>query len=355
MTAPLEELHRAYPEAELHVAVHTRWAPLLESHPFIHKVWTYERHKEKTARAKAIARLALNLRKQRFDTVINFHASPSSATIAFATGAKTRSIHFHGHRDKNRYSTVPIPGKGILKPVIERDMDAVRALGIHVPPGRTPKIHLQKIEIDRAREWLAQAGLVGESQGPLLGLGLGASRPTKCWPVERFAALAIHWCERENGGVLVPLGPEDDSTLHAFLKALDDQLSSTLVSAHDRAALRKRIVVEKNIPVRKLASLQSQLGVFAGNDSGPKHLAIAVGTPTVTLFGPEDPFEWHPYSREEHPILHIEHLACRRDAQEGMPPWCGLNICTTERHRCMRDIGIDEVLATCKRTTRRRP
>ena len=82
--------------------------------------------------------MGLKLRQERFDCVVNFHASPSTAMISFASGAKTRSIHFHGHNDKNRYSTVAIPGKGTLKPIIERDMDAVRALGLVVPEGRSP-------------------------------------------------------------------------------------------------------------------------------------------------------------------------------------------------------------------------
>ena len=57
--------------------------------------------------------MGLKLRQERLDCVVNFHASPSTAMIGFASGAKTRSIHFHAS-DKNRYSTVAIPGKGTL-------------------------------------------------------------------------------------------------------------------------------------------------------------------------------------------------------------------------------------------------
>src|SRR3989338_4246346 len=115
MTAPLLELRRIFPHAEIHVTVTSPWTPLLEFHPGVNRIWAYERRKETAARAKTIAALALKLRKENFDCVINFHASPSSSTLAFATGAKIRSVHFHGHRDKNRYSTVEIPGKGKIK------------------------------------------------------------------------------------------------------------------------------------------------------------------------------------------------------------------------------------------------
>ena len=60
-------------------------------------------------------------------------------------------------------------------------------------------------------------------------------------------------------------------------------------------------------------------------DSGPRHLAAAVGTPTLTLFGPEEPFRWHPYSLERHPIV-LREVPCRP---------CGLSVCVEKKHECM--------------------
>lgn len=343
MTACLEELKRAYPEAQLHVAVSARWAPLFESYPGIHKVWTYERHKDPAARAKAVARIALNLRREKFDCVVNFHASPSSAMIAFATGARVRSIHFHGHKQKNKHSTVEVPGKGTLKPITERDMDTVRALGIHVPSGRMPAIHLRAVEIDRAKEWLGKSG----ATGPVLGIGLGASRPSKSWPLDRFAALAVNWCQQTGGSAIAFSGPEDKGKQEELLKSVDDLLSATIPDTEARASVRSRILTQVGLPLRSLAAVQHQLSVFAGNDSGPRHLAVAVGIPTVTVFGPEHPFEWHPYPTDRHPFFFLENLPCRKDGAPGMPPWCGLEECVSEQHQCMRMIGVDAVLEGC--------
>ena len=343
MTAPLLEISRAYPQAELHVAVTKAWAPVMEGVPGVRKIWTYERHKEKTARARALARFAYRLRKEKFDCVLNFHASPSTATLAWAIGAKTRSIHFHGHRDRNRYSTVIVPGKGVLKPIIERDMDTLRALGVHVPAGRYPKLFLQPAEIREADETLARLGLEGQT----LGLSLGASRPTKSWPIDRFASLAIEWCQKTPGGVLALAAPQETEILKQFLKTVDDLLVSTVESVAQRAAIRTRIQGTCSLSIRGLASILSRLKVLAGNDSGPRHIAVAVDTPTVTLFGPENPFEWHPYPLDRHPYLFIENLPCRQDADPGMPPWCGLHLCTIEEHRCMRQIGVQAVLKAC--------
>lgn len=349
MTAPLEELKKAFPDAEIHLAVMSYWAPLFAEYPGISRVWTYERRKETAARAKTAAHLALRLRKERFDCVINFHASPTSATISFATGAPTRSIHFHGHQDRNRYSTVLIPGKGLIKPVIERDMDAVRALGLHVPAGRMPGLFLDSAEKNLIQEWFKKLAL----PAPILGLGLGASRPTKSWSIERFAALAVSWCAQEGGGVFAPVGQDEGELLHIFLKEIENQLSATTSDPHERASIRSRIITEKGMPIRRLAAALSHLSVYVGNDSGPKHVAVAVGTPTVTIFGPEDPFEWHPYPREMHPYFFISGLSCRKDAMPGFPPWCGIDRCVEEQHQCMRNVGVNEVFKAARQVARR--
>ncbi len=344
MTAPLAELRRAYPAAEIHAVVTSAWAPLLESHPAVDRIWPYERWSETAARARAIARLALRLRKERFDCAVNFHASPSSALLAFGSGAKTRSVHFHGHRDRNRYSTVTVPGKGTLKPILERDMDVIRALGLHVPAGRSPQIYLQPVELERTVDRLDRQGL----HAPLLAIGIGSSRPTKGWPLERYATLGVLWAEQTGGGAVAVTGPGEEELSREFLKLVDDALS-VLPDLAQRVAIRSLVSSEGTLSLREVAALTSRCAVFVGNDSGPKHLAVAVGAPTVTLFGPEHPFEWHPYPRERHPHFFIEGLKCRKDALPGMPPWCGLDVCIEEQHRCMRQIGIETVLAECRR------
>lgn len=343
MTAPLAELRKAYPNAEIHAAVLTAWAPLLEGQSYVDRVWTYDRHKDPAARAKTATRLALKLRKEHFDCVVNFHASPSSAMISFATGARLRSIHFHGHKDKNRYSTVTVPGKGQLKPIIERDMDAVRALGLAVPEGKLPILRVREPELQWAKNYVHKLG----GGKPMFAVSLGASRPTKSWPVERFAAAALGWCRSRDGIAVAILGPSENHLKTEFLKALDDQLSTIVTDAYERTKLRARITVESRLSVRELAALISQSAVLLGNDSGPKHLAVATGTPTVTLFGPEHPFEWHPYPTARNPYFFVENLACRMDAMPGMPPWCGLDLCIQEQYKCMRLIGTDAVLEKC--------
>ena len=348
MTAPLVELAYAFPQSEIHVLVNQSWNSLFKNLPGIHRLWTLNKGSNLADRTYQLAKLAYLLRRENYDCVINLHASPSTATLAMVTGAKTRAIHFHGHHDQNRYSTVDIPGKGIVKPHIERDMDALRALGIHVPAGRIPCLTLQPTEIHEGQQFLKKLGL----SKPILMINLGASRPTKSWPIERFAALAIEWSKRNRGGVLALADSKEGSLIHQFLLSVDELLPS-MTSEKQRAEIRSQIAARNDFPLRVLASLLKQAAVVVGNDSGPKHLAIAVDTPTVTVFGPEHPFEWHPYSQERHPFLYIENLPCRNSGDEGKPAWCSLTQCDIEEHKCMRQIGVNAVLAEALRVARK--
>lgn len=345
MTAPLLELRRAFPGAQIHVVVTDTWAPLLENHPAADRIVPYQRHHGAASRAKAIARLAIDLRKEKYDCVVNFHASPSSSALAYAVGAKVRAIHFHGHKDKNRYSTTLVPGKGVLKPVIERDMDTVRSLGVVVPEGKQPSIFLDESEVARARTRIGQMGLYG----PILGLGIGASRNTKIWPLERFASIAIRWCDQYRGSVVVYHARGEETVSRRFFDAVDRKLVEWYKDPISRKAVRGRILAEVQLPLRLLASMLKNNQLYVGNDSGPKHVAVAVGTPTLTLFGPEDPFEWHPYPVATHPIHYIEGLKCRNDQEPGYKPWCGLHECKVEEHRCMKFISEDEVFRSIER------
>jgi ADP-heptose:LPS heptosyltransferase len=355
LTAPLAELRRAWPRAEIHVAVTSTWAPLLEHHPAIDKIWRYDRFEDRAARAKAVMRLAFKLRREHFDCVVNLHASPSSATISFATGAPRRSIHFHGHKDRNRHSTVTIADKGIVKPIIERDMDAVRALDISVPTGRLPRLYVLEQERKNARERLLIA-----SPRPLLMIGLGASRPAKAWPLERFAELAVDWAmSPEAGSSLAIAGPAEESLVTGFLKSVDTLLETRVADRSLRASIRARIHGKHTLSLRELAATLTWAAVFVGNDSGPKHIAVAVGCPTVTIFGPEHPLEWHPYPVDQHPYLFVDQLACRPTHPNGSmpapPPWCGVHDClvtSPEQHRCMRMITVEQIMAECRRVTR---
>jgi len=334
LTAALKELHRNFPNAQIHAAVPDPWIWLLEGFPGVTKLLPVTWHNDRAARTKAATALAFKLRNESYDLVCGFHSSPVAAMVALSTGAKTRAIHFHSFKAKNMYSTVTIPGKGVMKPVVQRDLDTIRGLGIDVREDVLPEIFLKDSEKAYANEEFKAWGL----DRPVLGIALGASRPTKIWPLHRFAEVAQKWVGEKKGSVLVISGPGEEKLNEEFFK-----------SVPNHPELRERIQVMPSCNVRLLAGRLSQLNVLVGNDSGPRHLATALGVPTVTLFGPEHPPGWPPYPQDKHPRLFIEPLACRKNHEPGSPPWCGLQDCIVEAHQCMTRITADEVFKEISR------
>lgn len=276
------------------------------------------------------------LRDPEIQAIVNFHASPSSALLCRLSGAPLRAFHFHGFTDRNRFSNVEIPDKGVLKPITERDADALRALGPHFkeleflpkPSGILPK--------------LSKATLVAEAEsGNLLGLGLGASRATKIWPMKHFAGLAEQWLAGHAGGRVVAFyGPGEEELAKVFSAAI-----------HAEYRDQVRAVCARD--VHELMRLVANCKVFVGNDSGPRHVAAALGVRTVTVFGPENPFEWHPYPQDRHPIVFHEGLKCRTNVAPNGATWCGIAECTVEQHRCLADVTVKEVLSLTPGDVRR--
>jgi len=339
LTAPLVELRKFYPAAKIHVVVSSVWSDVLKSQLFIDRIWSYQKDKNRLIRAISWFCLFLKLRKEKYDLAVVFHASPSTALLAKLLRIPIRAIHFHGHKDENKYSTVVIPNKGKLLPIIERDMDTIRALGITVPAGRLPFI-----EVENADKF--------EPVRPLMILGLGASRSAKSWPFHKFSELAVLWVKRMNGQVIAVVSREEKKLAVTFLNKVNEQIIASFNSGEEREACRSHITAEENLTLPEISQRLSNCSVYLGNDSGLKHLAVAIGVPTCTIFGPEHPYEWHPYPKDLHPFFFMEGLNCREDADAGMPKWCGKEVCP-QNHECMEQIRAEEVLKECQRIYRK--
>jgi ADP-heptose:LPS heptosyltransferase len=344
MTAALEELKKAYPTSRIDVVAISEWAAILENNPAVNKIWSYDRHPERMARAKSTARLGFRLRKENYDWVINLHASPSSSTLALATGARTRAVHFYSERDKDRYSTVKITGKGEVKSVIEKDLDTLRSVGIKPAKKPSSKVYLSDAELASGLEYLQRF----DSQRPILGLAIGASRGTKIWPIENFVKLALSWCQDTDGSVYAISGSKQEAILVEFLRKVDEELVAGDLSSEDRKKIRSKIGFFDSPPLRHSAAILAHSDLLVANNTGLRHLAVAMGIPTLTLFGPESPTEWHPYPKSTHPYFFLEELNCRTAALPGTPPWCDIPECVVEAHKCLRSINVKPVLTKAK-------
>jgi heptosyltransferase III len=130
----------------------------------------------------------------------------------------------------------------------------------------------------QAREVLERAGLDG--QGRLIVLHPGSGGKHKCWPLERYFALAEQLAEAAGTFILFLSGPAEDSLVRRRIEGFV------------RARTCMAPVADADLTV--VAGLLARGGLFVGNDSGISHLAAAIGAPVIALFGPTDPALWAP-------------------------------------------------------------
>jgi len=138
-----------------------------------------------------------------------------------------------------------------------------------------PELRAPASVAERALEW-ARERLPGD--GPLVCVHPGGGVPRKCWPPDRYAGLIEALVALGTRPVLTE-GPADRARCAATLECLPGHL---------------RPPVAKPDSVEDLAALIAQADLHVGNDSGPSHLAAALGVPTLAVFGSTDPAQWRP-------------------------------------------------------------
>jgi ADP-heptose:LPS heptosyltransferase len=211
------------------------------------------------------------LRRREPDLAVCLHASFRTALIALASGAPWRSVRNHSGPDW--FCNLPAAEPKEPKSIIQRDFDALRALGLR-PSDERPRMAIPpKALADAAGRWKAL-----RLKPRTVLLFPGAGKPEKRWPLEKFLALAKA-LRPSKAGVLFLTAP-DEAGLAAQAKAAGAAWASVA-------------------DLKVLGALCRRSGAVIGNDSGPRHIAAASGARTLTLFGPETLREWHPYARED--------------------------------------------------------
>lgn len=264
------------------------------------------------------------MRKMRYDVVLNFHASPSSLLISLLAGAKERIIHHHSRIPRNFFSQRRIVDLGKAMPATERDLNVVRTLGWS---GKSPATAIRATADNRKRGQfrLKEAGITGER--PVVTLSISASRPAKQWPTERYVKLCSLLKEKADLAIVYD--------------------SETLSSAHGRLSTELQTLARPILTtaLEDLMGVLSQTACFVGGDSGVKHLAAALGIPTVSIFGPESLGEWHCYESSRHRALQQPVLCRDNDAYDPRFAWCGASLCPLSSHACVNLVMPNEVAA----------
>ncbi len=214
-----------------------------------------------------IFQVVQDVRRRKFDFVIDLHSFSETNIMGFLSGAPQRLFARRPGRSLDFLARFnPKPPVDRNEPdhhLVDRYLDVLKPLGIADVP-RIPKI-TPRPEDGRAITAMLQKAKA-ESGTPLVGLFPGAGHPGRCWPVQRWAELADFLIRNDGVRPVVFVGPEE----------------SGLIEATRRLFPRQVVFLEK-LSIGQVAAAQSRLAVFISNDTGPAHIAAAVGAPAVVL------------------------------------------------------------------------
>lgn len=320
----LSALRHAYPDTEIDWLADRRYLGVLDLVTGLNR---------RVAGRPGLVQAARSMRGRAYDVAVDLQGLLKSAAMARLSGAP-RVIGFETAALRERAAawfyteSAAVPERAH---VIQKNLSVLPLLGVasaqvefpfEVPPSTV------------ADHVVADAAARGPGSFTLLNPG--AAWPNKRWAPERFGALAQHIRERHGHPAYVLWGPEESS------------LADTVVSHSNGAAVRA-----PETALGDLLALSSRAAVMVSGDTGPVHLAAAMGTPIVGLYGPTWPERngpWHPddviVSRAEQCVCHHKRRCQRVGVGEGR-----------QSGMCIDDISLDEAKRAVDRrlATGRRP
>jgi ADP-heptose:LPS heptosyltransferase len=225
-----------------------------------------------------IFQVVKDVRQRQFDFVIDLHSFSETNLMGFLSGAPKRLYSRRPGRSldflANFSPKPPVDRNDPDQHLIDRYLDVLVPLGIK-DSTRVPRL-MTRVEDDRAIDAILRKAKA-ETGSPLVGLFPGAGHPGRCWPMEKFAQLADFLIRNDAVRPVIFVGPEERHLIQRMRTLFPDPC----------------VILDK-LSIRQLAAALARLAVFVSNDTGPVHIAAAVGTPIVVLIDLPRPHAYIP-------------------------------------------------------------
>ncbi len=299
-------LRKTYPDAYIGWVVKYVWQDVLADNPLIDHLIILKKG------IGGIISAILETHSLRFDTVIDLQGLFRSGIITYLSGAGERigfsNAKEFAHLFYNRKVQVP-----------SVSMHAVDRYMMTVTKGERRKLkfplYINIEDAEWVKQFLQENNLIGKQ--PLIAINPSARWVKKRWPAASYSAL-INQLIKELKADIIIVGSKDDVPIAEEIASL----------VHERI-----VIATGKTSIRRLAALLEKVNLLITNDSGPMHIAAALGTPVVALFGPTDPELTGPYGRG--------HVVLRKNP-DCSP--CLRRPCTEGKPVCMEMITVEDVV-----------
>ncbi|OLE54362.1 MAG: hypothetical protein AUG51_08825 [Acidobacteria bacterium 13_1_20CM_3_53_8] len=276
----LSAIRERFPRARITVAVGTSCAPVVEMSGYADTISAVDRvglrDGPKPLSVWKIIQFVKKVRAEKFDFVIDLHSLSETNILGFLSGASKRLYARRPNRSLDflaNFSTRP-PLEDSKRHAVDRYLDVLAPLGVKGAP-RVPRLKT-RAEDDEAVERMLKKERA-DTGTPLVGLFPGAGHSSRRWPIEKFAELADSFVRNDGVRVIIFAGPEERSLIKEF-----------------RAKFPRNSIIFDRLTLPQLASALARLAVFVSNDTGPMHIAAAVGTSVTLLLDKSAPDSYIP-------------------------------------------------------------
>lgn len=328
LSSPVFSVLKAHaPQVEIDALVYADTADMLSLHPAIAQLFTIDRQWKKLGplgQARAEFALYQWLKARNYDLIIHLTEHWRGAWLCrllqprWSVGPKVAGRNQWWKKSFTHMQAMP---GHALRHTTESNLDALRRIGIQ-PSADEKKLTLLPGDAAHSSvaKYLADFGL---QQGEFIHIHPASRWFFKCWPVDRMATL-IERLQADGQQVVLTAAPSTDEK--RMLDAIQARLAKPVLSLSGQLSLKE------------LAALTQAAKLFIGVDSAPMHIAAAVGTPTVALFGPSGDKQWGPWG-VPNKVITSQHT-CRP---------CGLDGCGGGKvSECLNSIGVDPVFSAAQ-------
>jgi heptosyltransferase I len=280
----LSSLRRSFPQARISWLIRPEFAPIIEGHPHLDEIILFDRKalaqawRDRTA-FRQLTDLVSRLRRSRFDAVLDLQGLFRTGSLAWLSGCKRRFGPVWRKEMAHLFYTTKIPPRMEWVHVIDYYRKLIEAMG-GSDLGVEFVLPEKPAAVESAQTLLSQQKIDLDRYAVIIP---GSAQVSKCWPADRFAALADRLAS-EHGLAVVATGSKSESPMVEQIQRL---------AKHPIANLAGRTSLPELVEVLRRTRL------VVSNDTGPGHIAAALGRPLVMMFSWSNPLRVGPYGRPE--------------------------------------------------------
>jgi len=264
-------IRRAYPKARLTWLVKREWAALVERIDGVDRIWPVE-----STLKGWLSQVSL-LRAERFDLVVDLQGLFRSAAIGWFAGSSLHVGFENGREGSPWFYSRRVPVPQLEMHAVDRYLLVAKAVGAVESGAPEFRFRIPQTDYDEIDRLLSRSGVTPGTSW--VAMNVSARWPTKRWPATSFAEVADR-LQQEGCGPVVMIGGPDE---RADVAVVNGMMKTPAVD------------LAGDTTVGLLPALLSRASMLITNDSGPMHIAAAVGTPVVALFGPTSAARTGPY------------------------------------------------------------